>query len=190
LRAHPERSPTTGAERAPYREALDPHLAYDGDDLRRELVHVLRETQPTMLAFPHPLDRHPDHRAAGLFTLMAVGDWVGDAVPPPLLAYLVHWPGWPPGWDATKSDPRARMQPLVLPDDLPQLSLGRSALMLSEREIGLKAAALACYVTQQEVMPGLLAAFVRDSEPFTIFTATTIHDVGRLIEGATGAGRR
>jgi LmbE family N-acetylglucosaminyl deacetylase len=180
-RADPERSPTTAAERPPYREALDPRAAYDGADLRRELVHVLRETQPTMLAFPHPLDRHPDHRATGLFTLMAVGDWLDDAAPPRLLAYLVHWPGWPPGWEQAKPDPSARRRPLVLPDSLPTLGVARTALVLSEREVALEAAALRRYVTQQEVMPRLLASFVRSTEPFTIFSGASVREVGRLI---------
>src|SRR5207249_7177080 len=77
LQAHwwrdvPERSPTTGAVRPPYPEALDRSVAYDGDDLRRELVRVLRETRPTTVAFPDPLDRHPDHSATGVFVLLAL----------------------------------------------------------------------------------------------------------------------
>ena len=54
-----ERSPTTGAVRPPYPEAVDRSVAYDGDDLRRELLRVLRETRPTTVAFPDPLDRIP-----------------------------------------------------------------------------------------------------------------------------------
>jgi LmbE family N-acetylglucosaminyl deacetylase len=182
-RIDPERSPTTAATRPPYGEALDPRAGYDGADLWRELVHVLRETQPTLVAFPHPLDRHPDHRATGLFALMAVGDWLGDAGPPRLLAYLVHWPGWPPAWDDAKPDPAARRQPLVLPDDLPTLGLARTALVLTEQEVALKAVALRRYVTQQEVMPSLLAAFVRHTEPFIPFTGASVRDVGQLIAG-------
>ena len=99
LQAHwwrdvPERSPTTGAVRPPYPEALDRSVAYDGDDLRRELVRVLRETRPTTVAFPDPLDRHPDHSATGVFVLLALGDRLArDGRLPRLLAYLVHWPG-------------------------------------------------------------------------------------------------
>src|SRR5262249_4024945 len=71
-RTHPERSPTTATSHPPYPAVLDPDVAYDGADLQRELERVLRESQPTLLAFPDPLDRHPDHRATGLFTLLAL----------------------------------------------------------------------------------------------------------------------
>jgi LmbE family N-acetylglucosaminyl deacetylase len=190
-RANPERSPTTGATRPPYPEALDPSAAYDGDDLRRELVHVLRETQPTIVAFAHPLDRHPDHRATGLFTLLALRDWTNEgAALPRLLAYLVHWPGWPPGWEEEKSASRTATQPLDLPETLPPLGLSGGTLDLSQAEVAAKAAALRRYVTQQEVMPALLAAFVRSTEPFTVFTAERVRDVGALIEHPSGAARR
>jgi LmbE family N-acetylglucosaminyl deacetylase len=181
-RTNPEASTTTGAVRPPYRQALNPRAAYDGEDLRRELVYVLRETQPTMVVFPHPLDEHPDHRATGLFTLLALRDWVGAAAPPTLLAVLVHWHGWPSGWNDTTPDPKARAEPMVLPADLPGLGLARTALVLSEREVIRKAAALARHVTQQEAMPALLAAFVRHIEPFTVFTAASVRDVDRLIQ--------
>jgi len=182
-RTAPERSETTGVSRPPYPEALDPRAAYDGDDLRRELVQVLRETQPTIVAFAHPLDRHPDHRATGLFTLLALRDLTKEGAPlPRLLAYLVHWPGWPPGWDAAVPAPGAQKEPLVLPEALPALGLARAALALSPREVAAKAAALQRYATQQEAMRPFLAAHVRSTEPFTLFTAERVRDVGELIE--------
>ena len=92
---------------------LDRTVAYDGDDLRRELLRVLRETRPTTVAFPDPLDRHPDHSATGVFVLLALGDRLArDGRLPRLLAYLVHWPGWPPGWDDPQPAPEARERPL------------------------------------------------------------------------------
>ena len=39
-----------------------------------------------------------------------------------------------------------------------------------------------CYVTQQEVMSSLLAAFVRRTEPFTVFTVAEVRGVGSTIE--------
>jgi LmbE family N-acetylglucosaminyl deacetylase len=188
LQAHwwrdvPERSPTTRAMHPPYREALDRTVAYDGDDLRRELVRVLRETRPTTVAFPDPLDRHPDHSATGIFVLLALGDQLArDGRVPRLLAYLVHWPGWPPGWDDPQPAPEARERPLDFPPDLPDRGLARVALPLSRTEIDGKAAALECYVTQQEVMSSLLAAFVRRTEPFTVFTVAEVRGVGSTIQ--------
>ena len=115
---------------------LDRTVAYDGDDLRRELLRVLRETRPTTVAFPDPLDRHPDHSATGIFVLLALGDRLArDGRVPRLLAYLVHWPGWPPGWDDPQPAPEARERPLEFPPDLPDRGLARVALPLSRTEI-------------------------------------------------------
>ena len=188
LRAHwrrdlPDRSPTTEAVHPPYPEALDRNVAYDGDDLRRELVRVLRESRPTTVVFPDPLDRHPDHRATGLFVLLALGDRLGQGARiPRLLAYLVHWPGWPPGWDAPRPAPDATQQPLELPPNLPDRGLARIALPLSRAEVATKAAALDRYASQREVLSSFLAAFVRRAEPFTVFTRAEVQSVGELIQ--------
>lgn len=191
LRAHwwrtdPDRSTTTGASRPPYREALEASVTYDGDDLRRELLRLLRDSQATIVALPDPLDRHPDHRAAGLFALMAIDDWTSEgARMPRLLAYLVHWPGWPPGWEERRPRERDRAKTIELPADLPaRAEAPRLALALSEREEKRKADALAAYATQQEVMPGLLAAFVRRNEPFTLLPAAEVTRVGDAMEAS------
>ena len=68
------------------------------------------------------------------------------------------------------------------PPNLPDRGLARVALPLSRTEIDGKAAAVACYVTQQEVMSSLLAAFVRRTEPFTVFTVPEVRGVGRTIQ--------
>jgi LmbE family N-acetylglucosaminyl deacetylase len=141
-----------------------------------------------VLGFPDGgLDRHPDHRAAGLFTLMAIDDWTNEGAPMPrLLAYLVHWPGWPPGWDDNHPSDAERTRPLELPADLSPHDAPRHAtrvaLALSEREEKRKADALASYASQQEVMPGLLAAFVRRTEPFTLLTPAEVKRVGDAME--------
>jgi LmbE family N-acetylglucosaminyl deacetylase len=186
---HAESSPTTGAREPPYSEALEPDVAYDGADLRRELVQVVREAQPTIVAFPDPLDRHPDHRAAGLFTLLALETWSRDGAPMPrLLAYLVHWPDWPPGWDAP---PRAgaSARPLDLPAGLPPRRIEQAALALSDAEVRAKRTALARYQSQQEATASFLAAFVRRTEPFSLFTRRGVERVDRLIAKHLSAPR-
>jgi LmbE family N-acetylglucosaminyl deacetylase len=188
LRAHwwrtdPERSATTGVSHPPYRAAEDRQVAYDGDDLRRELLRLLRESQPTMVALPDPVDRHPDHRAAGLFTLIALDDWTSEgARMPRLLAYLVHWPGWPPGWDEAHPAVGKRRQDLEAPAELPARDATHVALALAEPEETRKAAALAAYASQQEVMGSLLAAFVRRTEPFVLLPAAEVKRVGEAME--------
>jgi len=181
-----EQSGTTDATHPPYREALDPELPYDGDDLRAALTDVVRATQPTLVALPDFLDRHPDHRAAGLFTLLAleqVRRETGDV--PRMLAYLVHWPGWPPGWDQPRARPEDRQHSLRLPADLPDRGLEQWFVVLSRKQVLVKGAALARYATQQEVMAPLLATFVRTTEPFTELTTRDLDHVDARIADAT-----
>ena len=195
-RTHPEHSQTTGASDPPYADAIEPDVPYDGADLRRELVQQLRAANPTIVVFPDPLDKHPDHRATGLFTLLALADWSGysttpGAAPPGatpvagaplprLLAYLVHWPDWPPGWNSPVPVFNSNA-PLELPQTLPPRQLAVTALVLTDAEVGLKGTALARYATQQEVMGSLLAGFVRRTEPFTVFSKAQFEHLGRLI---------
>ena len=190
LRAHwwrnlPERSPTTGATDPPYDDqALEPDVLYDGDDLRRELEQVIRSTRPTIVALPDPLDRHPDHRAAALFTLLALKDW-SDPRPkkemPDLLAYLVHWPDWPPGWNGASRELHSNA-PLEVPDSVVHPGGQRVALVLSDDELARKQAALSKYITQLDVMRPFLTAFLRRTEPYTMLDAAEMERVAQMIE--------
>lgn len=194
-RTSPERSSTTGVSEPPYPEALDPRIAYDGADLRRQLLRLLDEIQPTIVALPYPSDRHPDHRATGLFTLLALNDWTGkDAKPPAplprLLAYVVHWPNWPPGWNAAAPLVPGTEATLELPSTLPVHDGTLTDLILSEAEMTKKAAASAKYETQQEVVAGLLAAFVRRTEPFVLLSPAALQEVGRMVEQSATAEQR
>ncbi len=173
-RTHPERSSTTGASQPPYPEAEHADVRYDGDDLLAALVRCFIDVRPTMIAFPDPIDKHPDHRATGSFTLFAVRTLTGTAerprTTPRLLAYLVHWPDWPPGWDASSPSTAATEGRLDLPLSVPSRGLDRVVLILTDKEVSAKRRALDQYASQQQVMPALLAAFVRRTEPFTVFT--------------------
>lgn len=189
LRAHwwrgsPERSSTTGATDPPYAEALEPDLPYDGDDLRRELGQIVRDVQPTIIALPDPLDHHPDHRAAGLFALLATEDYVvglpHDAPRPRLLSYLVHWPDWPIGWNAAV--PLPTDTPLDLPTPMVKDPHARVALRLDDAEIATKQAAVSRYETQNRAMGGLMQAFVRRREPYHRLPASELTRVETLVE--------
>ncbi len=187
LQAHwwrdvPERSPTTGALRPPYPEALDRSVAYDGDDLRRELERVLRETRPTTVAFPDPLDRIPitAPRASSCYSRWGTGSPGTDVS---RVSSRTSCTGPAGRRDGTipsrrrrrRSDPwssRRTSRPWPHPR-------GPSALAHRDRREG---AALECYVTQQEVMSSLLAAFVRRTEPFTVFTVAEVRGVGSTIQ--------
>jgi len=184
-RTRPERSRTTLATNPPYdRDALEPDVKYDGDDLRRELERVISETRPTIVALPDPIDRHADHRAAGLFTLLALADWAEHRSRedmPQLLAYLVHWPGWPPGWDA----PSARAcgpAALELPADAVHEGGQRVALILSEEERATKEAALQRHGTQVAATGAFVTAFLCGTEPYTVLQPAEMNRVAQMIE--------
>jgi LmbE family N-acetylglucosaminyl deacetylase len=181
-RSHPERSQTTAASDPPYAEALEPDVPYDGADLRRELVNLLRKVHPTMVVLPDPLDRHPDHRAAGLFTLLAVQDWAAAVPLPRLLAYLVHWPDWPPGWNDVTLQPQAMDARLDLPRAFPRQASTRVELLLTVSERAHKHDALAQYASQREVIALLLAAFVRRTEPFSELSKADLDRIPAVIE--------
>jgi len=181
-RTRPEHSPTTAVAHPPYPEVLDANVAYDGADLQRELERVLHESQPTLVAFPDPLDRHPDHRATALFTLLALRHWLPQAPAlPRLLAYLVHWPNWPPGWDATPPSSQTIETGRSFPPDLPSRDLVRWALRLTDPESVTQRAALSLHASQQVVMPSFLAAFVCRAEPFTEFTPAEVQRVPEVL---------
>lgn len=180
-RAQPAHSKTTGASDPPYDFAVEPDIAYDGTDLRDELARVLRTVRPTLIALPDPVDRHPDHSASGVFTILAIDEWIGGRWPrhagPRVLTYLVHWPDWPPGWDDAAPDPAAASRPLSLPPTLPPRPLDVVWLTLTPDEIAAKRAALAEHTSQEHEMGAFLAAFVRRTEPFTLLDTTEIRAI-------------
>ncbi|HME72934.1 MAG TPA: PIG-L family deacetylase [Myxococcota bacterium] len=195
-RAHPERSPTTGESKVYLPRAPDRGAAYDGAELKQLLLRIIRETDPTLVAIPDPLDRHPDHSATGLFSILALDEWAretgrlpareprsADTQLPRLLAYLVHWPHWPPGWEARSAAPLyPHASALAFPPDLPERGYRRVMLPLARAEVDRKAAALRKYATQQAVMGAFLASFERRTEPFSELSSHDLETVDSSVE--------
>jgi LmbE family N-acetylglucosaminyl deacetylase len=181
----PTRSATTRRHTAPYREAVERYLGYSGSNLREELVRIMREVQPTIIAFTDPLDEHTDHRAVGMFALLAVNDYMHGRSTgwPRLLAYLVHWRHWPPDSGQLEVSPQLVDAPLELPTDLPARAQKRACLTLTDAEMATKQAALAEYRTQLQVMGPFLESFVRRTECFSVNTAGDAATVGAEIRG-------
>ena len=100
---------------------------------------------------------------------------------PELLAYLVHWPDWPPGWDAPQSRPHVD-EVLELPHRLSHKGGKRVALVLSDDELAVKQAALEKYRTQLSVMGPFLTAFVRRTEPYMLLQPAEMERVAEVIE--------
>lgn len=186
LRQKPMRSEFTGISHVSYRAAIDRGVAQDGQDLRNELIEIMRETQPTMIAFPDVMENDSDHAGLGIFTLLAVHDWLEFATPSPtpprMLAYLIHWQhGWPKGSDWGIAQDWSK-QPMTLPDDLPLRGHSRACIHLSPKQVQVKHDALALYQTQQLIMPDFLAAFIRNSECFTLLHANAGNRIENVVE--------
>ncbi|MBY0277429.1 PIG-L family deacetylase, partial [Candidatus Binatia bacterium] len=183
--AAPARSPTTGALDPPYDGLVaDDAVPYSGAALLDALTRVVRIVRPTLVALPDPLDVHDDHATTGLFALAALADARSDAR---ILAYLVHWPAWPPGWDAAASDASLAARGLDLPEDLP-LRGGRAVLALSPAELAVKRRALARHATQQRQMASYLDAFLRPREPYSLLAPGDADDARQTLRAAP-AGR-
>jgi LmbE family N-acetylglucosaminyl deacetylase len=188
----PGRSATTHREAPPYAAARDRFSSYSGHDLRARLMQIMQETRPTLIAFTDPIDQHPDHRATGLFALLATSDYVrqSGAAWPRLMAYVIHWNMWPYELDG-------RMYPLYrvdrdrrrgFPADLPAREQARACLTLTDSELVAKQAALAEYRTQQSEMAPFLAGFVRRSECFSQNSELDASLAGRDIGHKSGRG--
>ncbi|HEX4353622.1 MAG TPA: PIG-L family deacetylase [Polyangiales bacterium] len=188
---HPERSSTTNRFTQPYREGVDRYLAYSGRNLHFEILRILRETRPTIIAFTDPLDEHPDHRAVGLFGLLATNDYMRGRAGawPRLFSYLVHWRHWPPDSGGTEVPKQIVDKPLPLPEDLPSRGQTRACLTLSDQELTRKQAALSEYRTQLRVMPVYLLSYVRRTECFSLNTPSDANSVGVEIRNQALAPR-
>lgn len=185
-RSQPDKSGFTGFDHVPYREAEDQGIAQDGQDLRKELLEILKATKPTLIAFPDVMENDSDHAGLGMFALLAVNDWLEHERPghpdPRLLAYLIHWQnGWPPG--STSDKPvNAAKQPLFLPDDLPLRGHTRTCLALTPRQTALKGRALKLYKTQERAMGAFLTAFVHSNECFSQLKAADSDGIENVVK--------
>jgi LmbE family N-acetylglucosaminyl deacetylase len=169
-RRHPDKSEFTGFNHVFYSAAEDKGQAQDGEDLRIELLDILRATKPTLIVFPDVMEDDSDHAALGMFALLTVDEWLahekGPHAEPRLLAYLIHWPHWPPASGLARPVDLSQL-PLFLPNDLPLRGHARVCVDLSRQQTMTKRAALAEYKTQQRIMAPFLEAFVHSNECFT-----------------------
>ena len=183
-RTTPVRSPTTGATDPPYDgQVADAAAPYAGEALLDAMTQAVRRVRPTLVALPDPLDTHGDHATAGWFALAALADAGSDAR---VAAFLVHWPSWPPGWDAAAIDAEASSRGLDLPPDLPPRG-GAVALALSPAELDVKRRAIARHATQQRQMAVYLDAFVRVREPYTTLGAADAAHARAALRAAPAA---
>ncbi len=139
-----------------------------------------------MIAFPDVMENDSDHAGLGMFTLLAINDWLeqpnSKTFSPRLLAYLIHWQhDWPSGSDANKPLDLSN-QPLFLPNDLPLRGHTRTCFNLNMLERNLKHNIMEQYQTQQRAMGAFLMAFVRSNECFTLLNASDSKGIKNVVK--------
>ncbi len=161
----PFRSMLSRVRKVPYPEALSPDAAYIADNALRDLKRVVEDFKPTKIVVSHPADVNRDHRAAYLFTRVALWDLEGERkLPmPEIYPYLIHVPSWPV--------PRGYHPELLLkaPFELDPGSITWVQQPLDALEIGKKYDAVLEYPSQIKYAPRYLVTFVRQNELFGDF---------------------
>jgi len=157
----PLKSMLTRVSAVPYEKALRFGAAYKGEEVLQDLETVLRQFRPTKVFVSHPADSHPDHRAAYLFTRVALWD-LEPEIAPELYPYLIHFKQWPrPQGD--------RSTELLEPPGLFQQQISWQVYLLASEEIERKRLALKAHRTQYESSAHYLLSFIRPNELFGDF---------------------
>ncbi|HEY7290036.1 MAG TPA: PIG-L family deacetylase [Vicinamibacterales bacterium] len=154
----PFESPYTKRDAPPDPQQILPGTMYRGEDMVRELSHLLVEIRPTLVVMPSSGDLHPDHCAAHLMVHDALDDAIRNGLRPPrVLHYLVHYPKWPTANTVEHIDP---------PGDNLSHDWSWKTLELTPAERAAKHRALAAFESQMLVMADFLKSFERSNELF------------------------
>jgi LmbE family N-acetylglucosaminyl deacetylase len=159
------RSPFTMRKHPPPSDMIIPHTDYNDRDLRKEIVRLLADFRPNLLATTPAEDQHPDHYATYHFVREALTDVANKdrAIKPRVLTFLIHFNQWPVQGSGTGS----RLDP---PEDFPDKAHAKEAkwisFPLSPREAENKREAILQYHTQMLVMGRSLLGFARANELF------------------------
>ncbi|NSW81929.1 MAG: PIG-L family deacetylase [Syntrophothermus sp.] len=154
----------------PYPTAVDYGQAYSAPVLLGVLERIMMEYQPTDIYVTGTSDRHPDHWATGVFTLLAMSmlESKDPCFCPHLYTFDIHRANWqvdlPVGTDSDLSLPDSFFD---YGDELYKRKVSRKALEAKKQ-------ALSCYKTQAIVMPSFLKSFERPYELFRLHTPRSI----------------
>ncbi|MFH0753740.1 MAG: PIG-L family deacetylase [Candidatus Omnitrophota bacterium] len=161
----PFRSMLSRVRKVPYAEALTPGAAYLGDNLLTDLKKVIADYNPTKIFVTHPGDVNRDHRAAYLFTRVALWTLEDEhkITPPELYPFIVHVVSWPV--------PRGYRPelPSTIPPGFDVKSLVWKTQELDSLEISKKFDAVLEYPSQIKYAPRYLVTFARRNELFGDF---------------------
>ncbi len=161
----PFRSMLSRVRKVPYTDALSPEAPYIGDNILKDLKRVIADFRPTKIFVSHPADVNRDHRAAYLFTRVALWDLAVEPgfEQPQVLPYIIHVPGWPM--------PRGYHPelPMDMPPGLDKGQLAWNVQQLDIAEIARKHDAIGLYPSQIKYAPKYLLTFARHNELFGDF---------------------
>jgi LmbE family N-acetylglucosaminyl deacetylase len=144
----------------PYTNSYTINAPYCGKKLSEDLEKIIREYNPTIIAFPHPNDKHPDHFSTYCFAKYILEK---NKLTPKQYLYLVHRGNWP--------SPRGQFSKLFLvpPRELIDLGTHWASLSMDETEVAEKAYMIREYKSQNNVMGPFLKSFIRQNELFGIY---------------------
>ncbi|MCX6345084.1 MAG: PIG-L family deacetylase [Armatimonadetes bacterium] len=157
-------SRATRKNSSPYSNSYTPHAPYCGEALLKDLGNILKETKPTDVYLPHPLDNHSDHYATYCFVTAAMEQLHAEGVKFAgnirIHTYLVHRGDWP----VPKGDHPKEL--LVPPNALANGDTKWSTLAIPSNIVKEKRLAIKQYKTQFAVEKGFLMSFARGNELF------------------------
>lgn len=157
-------SPFTLENHPPAVEMIVPHTDYNGHDLKKEIMRVLADFRPDLLATTPPEDQHPDHCATYHFVRESVIalEKRDPTIKPKVLTYLIHFGQWPVGQG---SGTGSRLNP---PEGFPGGVADWISFPLQSRETETKRMAILRYHTQMLVMGRFLLSFARANELYAM----------------------
>jgi LmbE family N-acetylglucosaminyl deacetylase len=150
----------TKCNHSPYNNSYKSNAPYCGKSVVEDLENIICSYNPSIIAFPHPNDRHPDHFAAYCMVKYVLAK---NNMEPDQYLYLIHRGKWP--------SPFGQFSELFLvpPKKLIDVGTNWVSLPMSDIEKTLKADMLSEYKSQMNVNSPFLKAFIRQNELFGIY---------------------
>jgi LmbE family N-acetylglucosaminyl deacetylase len=161
----PFRSMLTRERKVPFTKARSYGADYVGENMLKDFTGVIREFRPTKVFVTHAADINRDHRAAYLFTKLALWQLEGEFESPMLYPYIVHVVSWP------KPQGYHPELGLEVPPDLVNSAVTWYTAPLSKEELERKHQAVLKYVSQVKYAPSYLITFARGNELFGDYPA-------------------
>ncbi len=90
----PYKAHSVNSDRVPYKDAYIPDAPFTGHSILQEVKSIISKIKPDIIIMPHPSDYNNDHRAAYLFTKLALLE-IKNIKSPDIYLYLAHHRHWP-----------------------------------------------------------------------------------------------